>query len=198
MNLSVFLALSGVTDCGSKMSLDLLNHVYSCSRDSRQMMAFKGSDCRQTSCLSDLWEVTAPSPTDQTRPSCTTTAQCWKATTSVPRTVSCRTTMKWTSSTTCPKTTGGRWAWRERRNFCTWSRKISYSLHRTRLFVYSFMSDCPSRELRALVVEMVLATDMSCHFQQVKAMKNFLQQPEGSVLPPFTHHKGFPTYAKRI
>ncbi|XP_026229748.1 calcium/calmodulin-dependent 3',5'-cyclic nucleotide phosphodiesterase 1C isoform X2 [Anabas testudineus] len=37
------------------------------------------------------------------------------------------------------------------------------------------------RELRALVVEMVLATDMSCHFQQVKAMKNFLQQPEGSV-----------------
>lgn len=38
-----------------------------------------------------------------------------------------------------------------------------------------------SRELRALVVEMVLATDMSCHFQQVKAMKNFLQQPEGLV-----------------
>ncbi|KAG5286061.1 hypothetical protein AALO_G00010530 [Alosa alosa] len=34
------------------------------------------------------------------------------------------------------------------------------------------------RELRALVVEMVLATDMSCHFQQVKTMKNFLQQPE--------------------
>ncbi|XP_041923185.1 calcium/calmodulin-dependent 3',5'-cyclic nucleotide phosphodiesterase 1A-like isoform X4 [Alosa sapidissima] len=34
------------------------------------------------------------------------------------------------------------------------------------------------RELRALVVEMVLATDMSCHFQQIKAMKNFLQQPE--------------------
>ncbi|XP_041045179.1 calcium/calmodulin-dependent 3',5'-cyclic nucleotide phosphodiesterase 1C [Carcharodon carcharias] len=35
------------------------------------------------------------------------------------------------------------------------------------------------RELRALVIEMVLATDMSCHFQQVKAMKNALQQPEG-------------------
>uniref|UniRef100_A0AAY4AKG8 Phosphodiesterase n=2 Tax=Denticeps clupeoides TaxID=299321 RepID=A0AAY4AKG8_9TELE len=34
------------------------------------------------------------------------------------------------------------------------------------------------RELRALVVEMVLATDMSCHFQQVKTMKNYLQQPE--------------------
>ncbi|KAM8849153.1 dual specificity calcium/calmodulin-dependent 3',5'-cyclic nucleotide phosphodiesterase 1C-like isoform 4-T4 [Spinachia spinachia] len=39
------------------------------------------------------------------------------------------------------------------------------------------------RELRALVVEMVLATDMSCHFQQVKTMKNFLQQPEGIDKP---------------
>lgn len=35
------------------------------------------------------------------------------------------------------------------------------------------------REFRALVIEMVLATDMSCHFQQIKAMKNALQQPEG-------------------
>lgn len=50
------------------------------------------------------------------------------------------------------------------------------------------MCNSPSRELRALVVEMVLATDMSCHFQQVKAMKNFLQQPEGSVSPLFCHH----------
>ncbi|KAJ8377008.1 hypothetical protein SKAU_G00075880 [Synaphobranchus kaupii] len=39
------------------------------------------------------------------------------------------------------------------------------------------------RELRALVVEMVLATDMSCHFQQIKAMKSFLQQPEGIDKP---------------
>ncbi|KAG7488299.1 hypothetical protein MATL_G00033330 [Megalops atlanticus] len=39
------------------------------------------------------------------------------------------------------------------------------------------------RELRTLVVEMVLATDMSCHFQQIKAMKNFLQQPEGIDKP---------------
>uniref|UniRef100_A0A8C6NW21 Phosphodiesterase n=1 Tax=Nothobranchius furzeri TaxID=105023 RepID=A0A8C6NW21_NOTFU len=39
------------------------------------------------------------------------------------------------------------------------------------------------RELRALVIEMVLATDMSCHFQQVKAMKNYLQQPEGIDKP---------------
>lgn len=35
-----------------------------------------------------------------------------------------------------------------------------------------------SRELRALVIEMVLATDMSCHFQQVKTMKTALQQLE--------------------
>ncbi|KAJ0059987.1 hypothetical protein NL108_017605 [Boleophthalmus pectinirostris] len=34
------------------------------------------------------------------------------------------------------------------------------------------------RELRSLVVEMVLATDMSCHFQQIKTMKSLLQQPD--------------------
>ncbi|XP_062847476.1 dual specificity calcium/calmodulin-dependent 3',5'-cyclic nucleotide phosphodiesterase 1A isoform X2 [Trichomycterus rosablanca] len=39
------------------------------------------------------------------------------------------------------------------------------------------------REFRSLVVEMVLATDMSCHFQQIKAMKNFLQQPEAIDKP---------------
>ncbi|XP_038235131.1 calcium/calmodulin-dependent 3',5'-cyclic nucleotide phosphodiesterase 1B isoform X2 [Dermochelys coriacea] len=33
-------------------------------------------------------------------------------------------------------------------------------------------------ELRSLVIEMVLATDMSCHFQQVKSMKTSLQQLE--------------------
>lgn len=37
---------------------------------------------------------------------------------------------------------------------------------------------CLLRELRALVIEMVLATDMSCHFQQVKTMKTALQQLE--------------------
>ncbi|XP_050181087.1 dual specificity calcium/calmodulin-dependent 3',5'-cyclic nucleotide phosphodiesterase 1C isoform X14 [Myiozetetes cayanensis] len=40
-----------------------------------------------------------------------------------------------------------------------------------------------TREFRALVIEMVLATDMSCHFQQIKAMKNALQQPEGIDKP---------------
>lgn len=38
------------------------------------------------------------------------------------------------------------------------------------------------RELRALVVDMVLATDMSCHFQQIKAMKSLLQQSEAWVM----------------
>ncbi|XP_051937969.1 dual specificity calcium/calmodulin-dependent 3',5'-cyclic nucleotide phosphodiesterase 1A isoform X2 [Hippocampus zosterae] len=32
------------------------------------------------------------------------------------------------------------------------------------------------RELRALVIEMVMATDMSCHFQQIKSMRNTLAQ----------------------
>ncbi|KAJ8416923.1 hypothetical protein AAFF_G00328010 [Aldrovandia affinis] len=35
------------------------------------------------------------------------------------------------------------------------------------------------RELRALVIEMVMSTDMSCHFHQIKTMRNSLQQPEG-------------------
>ncbi|XP_030065700.1 dual specificity calcium/calmodulin-dependent 3',5'-cyclic nucleotide phosphodiesterase 1A isoform X2 [Microcaecilia unicolor] len=35
------------------------------------------------------------------------------------------------------------------------------------------------RDLRALVIEMVLSTDMSCHFQQIKTMRGILQQPEG-------------------
>ncbi|CAI5674050.1 unnamed protein product [Oreochromis niloticus] len=39
------------------------------------------------------------------------------------------------------------------------------------------------RELRALVVDMVLATDMSCHFQQIKAMKSLLQQSEAIDKP---------------
>nr|XP_046214186.1 calcium/calmodulin-dependent 3',5'-cyclic nucleotide phosphodiesterase 1C-like [Oncorhynchus gorbuscha] len=39
------------------------------------------------------------------------------------------------------------------------------------------------RELRGLLVQMVLATDMSCHFQQLKHMKNFLQQPDGIDKP---------------
>ncbi|XP_034350930.1 dual specificity calcium/calmodulin-dependent 3',5'-cyclic nucleotide phosphodiesterase 1A isoform X1 [Arvicanthis niloticus] len=35
------------------------------------------------------------------------------------------------------------------------------------------------RDLRNLVIEMVLATDMSGHFQQIKNIRNSLQQPEG-------------------
>ncbi|XP_063069125.1 dual specificity calcium/calmodulin-dependent 3',5'-cyclic nucleotide phosphodiesterase 1A isoform X2 [Engraulis encrasicolus] len=39
------------------------------------------------------------------------------------------------------------------------------------------------RELRSLVVEMVMSTDMSCHFQQIKTMRSALQQPEGIDKP---------------
>ncbi|XP_061698005.1 dual specificity calcium/calmodulin-dependent 3',5'-cyclic nucleotide phosphodiesterase 1A isoform X1 [Syngnathoides biaculeatus] len=35
------------------------------------------------------------------------------------------------------------------------------------------------RELRALVIEMVMSTDMSCHFQQIKTMRNTLSQSHG-------------------
>ncbi|XP_077392695.1 dual specificity calcium/calmodulin-dependent 3',5'-cyclic nucleotide phosphodiesterase 1C [Festucalex cinctus] len=34
------------------------------------------------------------------------------------------------------------------------------------------------RELRALVIEMVMSTDMSCHFQQIKTMRNVLAQSD--------------------
>lgn len=34
------------------------------------------------------------------------------------------------------------------------------------------------REFRSLVIELVLATDMSNHFQQIKAMKNLLSVPD--------------------
>lgn len=34
------------------------------------------------------------------------------------------------------------------------------------------------REFRGLVIDMVLATDMSCHFQQIKAAKSLLTLPE--------------------
>lgn len=36
------------------------------------------------------------------------------------------------------------------------------------------------RELRTLVIEMVMSTDMSCHFQQIKTMKAALTQTDKS------------------
>ncbi|KAJ8320160.1 hypothetical protein KUTeg_001747, partial [Tegillarca granosa] len=39
------------------------------------------------------------------------------------------------------------------------------------------------REFRALVIDMVLATDMSFHFQQIKNMKNLLSMPENIDKP---------------
>ena len=35
-------------------------------------------------------------------------------------------------------------------------------------------------ELRSLVVDMVLATDMSSHFQQIKCMKNYVVNSESA------------------
>ncbi|KAH0627199.1 hypothetical protein JD844_002673, partial [Phrynosoma platyrhinos] len=55
--------------------------------------------------------------------------------------------------------------------------------------ILSNLSKDDWREFRTLVIEMVLATDMSCHFQQIKAMKNALQQPEGSCSDDRKIHK---------
>lgn len=43
----------------------------------------------------------------QTQQSCIMTAQCWRVTTSAQHTAYCRTTTRWTSSTTSPRMTGG-------------------------------------------------------------------------------------------
>uniref|UniRef100_A0A8C5HDT3 Phosphodiesterase n=1 Tax=Gouania willdenowi TaxID=441366 RepID=A0A8C5HDT3_GOUWI len=51
-------------------------------------------------------------------------------------------------------------------------------LQQDEMNILSNLSKDDWRDLRALVVEMVLATDMSCHFQQIKTMKSLLQQPE--------------------
>lgn len=40
------------------------------------------------------------------------------------------------------------------------------------------------RELRSLVIEMVLATDMSFHFQQLKTMRNLLSLPDPTIEKP--------------
>ncbi|KAK2108731.1 Dual specificity calcium/calmodulin-dependent 3',5'-cyclic nucleotide phosphodiesterase 1A [Saguinus oedipus] len=42
-----------------------------------------------------------------------------------------------------------------------------------------FSTECEAVDLRNLVIEMVLSTDMSGHFQQIKNIRNSLQQPEG-------------------
>ncbi|KAM6908081.1 dual specificity calcium/calmodulin-dependent 3',5'-cyclic nucleotide phosphodiesterase 1A-like [Lycodopsis pacificus] len=55
--------------------------------------------------------------------------------------------------------------------------------HDDEMNILSNLSKDDWRELRALVVEMVLATDMSCHFQQIKGMKSVLQQPEAIDKP---------------
>ncbi|CAF4989558.1 unnamed protein product, partial [Rotaria socialis] len=50
-----------------------------------------------------------------------------------------------------------------------------------RMEEYNIVSEFTSEEyknFRHLVIEMVLATDMSCHFTQLKTMKSLLSLPE--------------------
>ncbi|XP_053385737.1 dual specificity calcium/calmodulin-dependent 3',5'-cyclic nucleotide phosphodiesterase 1C-like [Mercenaria mercenaria] len=49
--------------------------------------------------------------------------------------------------------------------------------------ILSNLSKEEYREFRNLVIDMVLATDMSYHFQQIKNMKNLLSMPENSLNP---------------
>lgn len=58
-------------------------------------------------------------------------------------------------------------------------RFTPYHMNETLGYLFAIAS---FRDLRSLVVEMVLATDMSCHFEQIKVMKSLLQQPEAWVL----------------
>lgn len=55
-----------------------------------------------------------------------------------------------------------------------------------------------SRELRTLVIEMVMSTDMSCHFQQIKTMKNALSQSDKSELKTQKSSHNIHQYDKTI
>lgn len=63
-----------------------------------------------------------------------------------------------------------------------WKKNIMHSLKLTviteQTILTVFMDFFFDRELRSLVVEMVMSTDMSCHFQQIKTMKNALTQTD--------------------
>lgn len=131
----------------------------------------------------------------RTQPCCTTTGLFLRTTMSALHIDFFRMMKKWTSSLVCLKMTGGE----KRQYLCFYSSSMGLmmppnSKSISDLLLFHFFSEvelsetCFSlisllfRELRNLVVEMVLATDMSCHFQQIKAMKSFLQQPEVWVI----------------
>ena len=44
---------------------------------------------------------------------------------------------------------------------------------------YTNVTESASREIRALVIEMVLATDMSSHFQQLNSVKSMISGASG-------------------
>lgn len=62
------------------------------------------------------------------------------------------------------------------KKYITHGLKLTVITEQTILTV--FMDLFFDRELRTLVVEMVMSTDMSCHFQQIKTMKNALTQTD--------------------
>lgn len=68
--------------------------------------------------------------------------------------------------------------WRWKKKYITHSLKLTVITEQMILTDGFFFG----RELRTLVIEMVMSTDMSCHFQQIKTMKNALTQTDKSEL----------------
>lgn len=62
------------------------------------------------------------------------------------------------------------------KKYITHGLKLTVIIEQT--ILTAFMDFFFDRELRTLVVEMVMSTDMSCHFQQIKTMKNALTQTD--------------------
>lgn len=110
-------------------------------------------------------------------PFCTTTGRCWRTITSAPPTGWWQ-RRTWTSWSTWTRTTGGS----PRPDQLIRLRAERAEHH----WPWWLISDwlcvlITGRELRSLVIEMVMSTDMSCHFQQIKTMRNALTQTHGSV-----------------
>lgn len=66
-----------------------------------------------------------------------------------------------------------------RKKYITHSLKLTAI---TQQMILTVSMELFGRELRTLVIEMVMSTDMSCHFQQIKTMKNALTQTDKSEL----------------
>lgn len=147
------------------------------NQDGLQMLSYNWSSLsniantflRLLSTTALLWCYTCFS--GQRWPFCTMTGRCWRTTT-------------WARPT-------GWWQRRTWTYLSTWTRmtggeKNTAEAHSNdaviKWFWLYFCFLGGRRELRTLVIEMVMSTDMSCHFQQIKTMKSALSQTDKSEL----------------